>query len=221
MIHTYTKDDKTIKYQVIIKNNKHTYFHFKPELLVITKNKNVPMERILNIIENEFDKFYQKLNKRIKLNSDEILLFGKILSLTVIDSSKFNYEISENKIVLYKPLKLSLDEAINKLYKQELTNKILELEPKVEIQIRKLNLELVKFKIKDVKSYYGKCFINKKEIIYSLKLAKLDPIFLEYVIYHEYSHFIEANHSKKFYQVLEKLMPNYYEVQKKLKKVKV
>ena len=221
MIHTYTKDGKTIKYQVIIKNNKHTYFHFKPELLVITKNKNVPMERILNIIENEFDKFYQKLNKRIKLNSDEILLFGKILSLTVIDSSKFNYEISENKIVLYKLLKLSLDEAINKLYKQELTNKILELEPKVEIQIRKLNLELVKFKIKDVKSYYGKCFINKKEIIYSLKLAKLDPIFLEYVIYHEYSHFIEANHSKKFYQVLEKLMPNYYEVQKKLKKVKV
>jgi predicted metal-dependent hydrolase len=91
----------------------------------------------------------------------------------------------------------------------------------VEMQIRKLNLELVKFKIKDVKSYYGKCFINKKEIIYSIKLAKLDPIFLEYVIYHEYSHFIEANHSKKFYQVLEKLMPNYYEVQKKLKKVKV
>lgn len=221
MIHTYTKDGKTIKYQVIIKNNKHTYFHFKPELLVITKNKNVPMERILNIIENEFDKFYQKLNKRIKLNSDEILLFGKILSLTIIDNSKFNYEISENKIILYKPLKLSLDEAINKLYKQVLTNKILELEPTVEMQIRKLNLELVKFKLKDVKSYYGKCFINKKEIIYSLKLAKLDSIFLEYVIYHEYSHFIEANHSKKFYQVLEKLMPNYYEVQKKLKKVKV
>lgn len=221
MIHTYTKDGKTIKYQVIIKNNKHTYFHFKPELLVITKNKNVPMERILNIIENEFDKFYQKLNKKIKLNSDEILLFGKILNLKVIDDSKFYYDIIDNKIILYKPLKLTLAEAINKLYKQELTNKILELEPKVEIQIRKLNLELVKFKIKDVKSYYGKCFINKKEIIYSLKLAKLDPIFLEYVIYHEYSHFIEANHSKKFYQVLEKLMPNYYEVQKKLKKVKV
>ncbi len=221
MIQTYTKDGKTIKYQVIIKNNKHTYFHFKPELLVITKNKNVPMERIFNIIENEFDKFYLKLNKQIKLNDDEILFFGKIFNLVVIENKKFNYEIRDNKIILYKPLKLSLDEAINKLYKQELTNKIIALEPTVEMQIRKLNLKLVNFKIKDVKSYYGKCFINKKEIIYSLKLAKLDPIFLEYVIYHEYAHFIEANHSKRFYQVLEKLMPNYYEIQKKLKKVKV
>ena len=66
MIHTYTKDGKTIKYQVIIKNNKHTYFHFKPELLVITKNKNVPMKRILNIIENEFDKFFPKCIEILK-----------------------------------------------------------------------------------------------------------------------------------------------------------
>jgi len=222
MIETYTKNGKTIKYQIIIKNNKHMYFHFKPELLVITKNKKVPMERVLNIIDNDFDKIYRKINRKVlKLNDNEFLYFGKVLDLIVLDGKKFSYEIDDTKVKVLKPLNKKLDDVIKIIYKIELTKKIKELEPKIESQINKLNLELVPFKVKDVKSYYGKCFIGKREIMYSIKLAKLDPIFLEYVIYHEYAHFIEPNHSQKFYQVLKKLMPNYQEVQKKLRKIKI
>ncbi|MGI6771332.1 MAG: M48 family metallopeptidase [Acholeplasmataceae bacterium] len=221
MIETYTKNGKTIKYQIIIKNNKHMYFHFKPELLVITKNKKVPNERVINIIDNDFDKIYQKINRKQKLNDNEFLYFAKVLDLIVLEGKKLSYEIDDKTIKISKPFNKKLDDVIKYIYKIELTRKIKELEPKIEVQINKLNLELVPFKVKDVKSYYGKCFMGKKEIMYSLKLAKLDPIFLEYVIYHEYAHFIEGNHSKKFYQVLKKLMPNYQEVQKKLRKIKI
>ena len=37
---------------------------------------------------------------------------------------------------------------------------------------------------------------------------------MDYVIVHELSHFIEANHSKDFWQVVEKYYPNYKEVRK-------
>ena len=183
MIETYTKNGKTIKYQIIIKNNKHMYFHFKPELLVITKNKKVPNERVINIIDNDFDKIYQKINRKQKLNDNEFLYFAKVLDLIVLEGKKLSYEIDDKTIKISKPFNKKLDDVIKYIYKIELTRKIKELEPKIEVQINKLNLELVPFKVKDVKSYYGKCFMGKKEIMYSLKLAKLDPIFLEYVIY--------------------------------------
>jgi hypothetical protein len=117
MIETYTKNGKTIKYQIIIKNNKHMYFHFKPELLVITKNKKVPNERVINIIDNDFDKIYQKINRKQKLNDNEFLYFAKVLDLIVLEGKKLSYEIDDKTIKISKPFNKKLDDVIKYIYK--------------------------------------------------------------------------------------------------------
>ena len=49
-------------------------------------------------------------------------------------------------------------------------------------------------------------------------LAKVDPIYLYYVLLHEYCHLIEANHSSAFYKLLDVLMENHKVIQKDLRK---
>ena len=40
---------------------------------------------------------------------------------------------------------------------------------------------------------------------------------LDYVVVHELSHIIEANHSKNFYKVVETVLPNYKSLSKEIK----
>ena len=43
-------------------------------------------------------------------------------------------------------------------------------------------------------------------------------MYTEYVFLHEIAHLVYPNHSKDYYNLLEKLCPNYKEVRKELKK---
>ena len=44
---------------------------------------------------------------------------------------------------------------------------------------------------------------------------------IEYVVFHEFTHFIEANHSARFYSELEKVCPEWKERRKILKNIRI
>lgn len=71
--------------------------------------------------------------------------------------------------------------------------------------------------IRDMKTRYGVCNTKLKKITLNLELIKMDVVYLDYVIVHELSHLVEANHSKAFWQVVGSVMPNYKEIRKELK----
>ena len=49
-----------------------------------------------------------------------------------------------------------------------------------------------------------------------MQLAKKEEKIVEYVVLHEMSHLKYMNHSKEFWKIVEKYMPNYKEYRKKL-----
>ena len=55
----------------------------------------------------------------------------------------------------------------------------------------------------------------------NIVLAKAEINYLYYVIMHEYAHTKVFNHSKDFYNLLEKLMPNYKYYDKNIKKLSI
>ena len=73
---------------------------------------------------------------------------------------------------------------------------------------------------KNVKTFYGECIPKRKKLIFSLKLAKYDPIFIYYVIYHELTHFYYSNHQDDFYNLIESKFPNCKKIQHELRKIK-
>ena len=44
---------------------------------------------------------------------------------------------------------------------------------------------------------------------------------IEYVVLHEFTHFLVANHSKEFYDELSRVCPDYKELKNKLNDIKI
>ena len=66
-------------------------------------------------------------------------------------------------------------------------------------------------KIRNIKlsnsfSYWGSCNSNN-DISINWRLAFSPPEVLEYIIAHEMCHLVEFNHSKKFWTLVDKLVP--------------
>ena len=73
-----------------------------------------------------------------------------------------------------------------------------------------------KITIKEIKYAWGSCS-SKKNITINLELIKYSQKAIRYVILHELCHIKHMNHSKEFWKLVEKYMPEYKEIQKEFK----
>ena len=73
-----------------------------------------------------------------------------------------------------------------------------------------------KITIKKIKYAWGSCS-SKKNITINLKLIKYSEQAIRYVILHEFCHIKYMNHSKDFWNLVEKYMPDYKQVKKEFK----
>lgn len=71
--------------------------------------------------------------------------------------------------------------------------------------------------VKKIRGKWGLCIPTKKQIKINSRLIHYPIECLNYVLVHEYAHLLVANHSKKFYDLVESIMPNYKVIQNYLK----
>ena len=76
-------------------------------------------------------------------------------------------------------------------------------------------------KFRKMTSRWGSCNFVRKILTFNYALINAPIECVEYVIYHEFTHFIEPNHSKKFYLALSNFLPEYKERKKKLQKISI
>ncbi len=72
-------------------------------------------------------------------------------------------------------------------------------------------------KITSAKTRYGSCS-GKNGICFSLYLMEKSERAIDYVVVHELAHIKQHNHSPAFYKEIEKILPDYRERIKELKK---
>ena len=66
-----------------------------------------------------------------------------------------------------------------------------------------------KLRIRDMDTRWGSCLAKKGIITLNKRLLEVPRDCIEYVVIHEFCHFIHPNHSKKFYDFLTMLMPDW------------
>ena len=74
-----------------------------------------------------------------------------------------------------------------------------------------------KISIKNQKTRWGSCS-KKGNMNFNYKIALLPSRISDYIIVHELCHLKELNHSKRFWSLVERTMPNYQKVRNELKK---
>ena len=65
-------------------------------------------------------------------------------------------------------------------------------------------------RITSARGRYGSCN-SKSGICFSFRVMLLPEAAIDYVVVHELAHIAEHNHSKRFYRVVEKTLPDYKE----------
>ena len=66
-------------------------------------------------------------------------------------------------------------------------------------------------KLKNMRSRWGSCLSDKGIITLNKRLIEAPKNCIEYVVYHEFCHFVHPNHSKQFYSLLQVMLPNWRE----------
>jgi predicted metal-dependent hydrolase len=77
--------------------------------------------------------------------------------------------------------------------------------------------EYKKINIKRQKTRWGSCS-KKGNLNFNYKIIFLPENIRDYIVVHELCHLKELNHSKKFWDLVAKIIPDYREIRKELKK---
>lgn len=72
----------------------------------------------------------------------------------------------------------------------------------------KLNLNYGRIFIRNQKTRWGSCS-TRRNLNFNWRLVTFPPPVMDYVIIHELCHLEEANHSARFWQLVESYCPNY------------
>jgi predicted metal-dependent hydrolase len=197
------KGSLVIPYEIKYKSIKHIYFRPNDGYILVTASNRFKEENILHVMNEKFDTLYRMLMVNSRIQIPKYQLWGKALSEEEFFSA-YNLKPNEKNYHL--------------ILKQELKKKVLSMMDQLTVDLDKINLKPVEHFYKPLKSKFGACLITKKQITLSTFLARIDEIYLYYVLLHEYAHLIVPNHSKSFYKVLDVLMINHKTIQKNLRK---
>lgn len=99
-------------------------------------------------------------------------------------------------------------------YRSELKREIPKLIEKWEAP---MGVEVKEFGVKRMKTRWGTCNIRARRIWLNLELAKRDPRCLEFVVVHEMVHLLERLHSRRFYRLMDRFLPDWKEREALLK----
>ena len=95
---------------------------------------------------------------------------------------------------------------LNEWYRTELKKLVLPLIDKWQKQI---GVRVNDWQVKQMKTKWGTCNIEKGRIWLNLELAKKPIHCLEYIIVHELIHLLERHHNDRFLSLMEKHMPQW------------
>ena len=209
MIFNY--NDKEYEVEIIRKKNKNTYVRVRDNKIYVTTSYFVSNGKIKRILEENRCEIGNMIDRaKVREHKKELfIVFGKYYNVIYGDFDR-DLILEEDTIkvknqeVLYK----WKDNLVKSTFYNRLMSKFDDFEEDIPIPT---------LKIKPMKSRWGVCNTKTKCITLNLDLFRYDIKCLDYVAVHELAHFLEPNHSKAFWSIVEKYCPDYKEIKKILK----
>ena len=166
----------------------------------------------MNNKEIEYEIKYSKIkNIYIQIKNGKII----IKAPKRISKKEIEKIIEQKSEWIQKTLEKEIKKQKKKeLYTKEEFKKI--IEKNANELIEETGLKPNKITIKQIKYAWGSCS-SKKNITLNLELIKYSQQAIRYVILHELCHLKYMNHSKDFWNLVEKYMPDYKQIKKEFK----
>ena len=173
------------------------------------------IKKIVRVNRDKIDRLIEEDKERVTYDNpcdlSYIYLFGE--KIPVVKCREKSH-LFEGKFYLNIEKDPLLE--IEKLYRETLEKYIPE---KIKYFGDRLNIYPTEVKTRKMCSRWGTCYQDRKLIILNIFLSKREKNEIDYVIAHEMAHLLVPNHSKDFYALLQKIMPEYREIRSKMGRV--
>ena len=98
------------------------------------------------------------------------------------------------------------ERVLNDWYREQLKCKLSEVIQRYE---QVVGVHASEWKVKNMRTKWGSCNIDRKRIWINLQLAKKTPECLAYVVTHELVHLLERNHTEQFQKYMDGFFPEW------------
>ena len=228
--------DREIEYDLQRKRVKNINLRIKPDKsITVSANPRVPESKIERFILEKQEFILRALEKYGKMqkplpkpkqyiDGETVKVFGQDFTLKVFLAKKNRVEIDKPFINLYvKDLDdISLKKKVlDKWLYNQVEETIIRICEKVYPLFEKYCGNFPTIKFRKMTSRWGSCNFVRNILTFNYALINAPIDCVEYVVYHELTHFIEPNHSKKFYLALSNFLPDYKERKRELKKYSI
>lgn len=180
-------------------------------------------EKIRQLVESKKLWLYEKLKNVQKYSLDQpvkefvsgetVLYLGKKYRLEIEKSTEENIRFA-GKFVIAAVSQQRAGEVFKNWYKKQAAVKI---PVRVEQYAKNLGVHYNKVLISDLKYRWGSC-TPKDNLNFNWRLIKAPMYVVDYVIVHELAHFLESNHTQRFWTIVEIQAPKYRKAKEWLKK---
>ena len=185
------------------------------EAFIISKQ-----DYLLKSLDNVVNEENNKSLSRQFVDGETFLVLGKPMTLQVIRGAK-NICRAENGIITlevtdpdnYRTKYMTYEKWRRSVIRSVIVNYCNEIYPLFEL--RGVNPPK-KITLGEYKSFWGECFAKRGELKFSYRLFEKDTELIRYVVVHEFAHFIEPNHSSRFWAIVGEFIPDYKALRKKL-----
>ena len=203
-------DNKIYKVVIEYKKNKNLYVRIDDELNIhVSCNRFFPKNKILTFIEENKEKIKKMYDQKVRTIEKSARFYYMTKPYDIIIDKKIKkYIIDSNNNIIYIKNTKSLTDMIVEI----ITGYVNEIMPLIKEDIPDFKL-----RFRSMKTKWGVCNRANNTITLNYNLIGQSADFIKYVIIHEICHFTVFNHSKVFYTLVSKYMPEYKQVIKQNK----
>lgn len=221
--HYVMYSDNKIEYEIIRKNVKNINLTIKPDTtVVVSASDSVSNEYIEDFIKEKSKwilkniRYFKDAKSETKskryVSGESFRYLGKQYRLKIIESDQEYVKYYRGYIHIY------VNDKNDYITKERLLNKWLYNRCKVVFnksldnwykKLKKYNIERPILKVRNMRTMWGSCNINKGLINVNSELIKASKDCIDYVILHELVHLIHNNHSRDFYYFMYVFMPDW------------
>lgn len=233
MIKEIVLNGKRIEYDLQRKDVKNINLRIKADRTIfLSANPRVSEKVIEEFIESKSEYIlkalahYEELSKyapkpKQYVDGETFRVLGHDRRLKIIEGKKNKVEYDESYIMLtvknpddFTQKKKLMDKWLTSACKDTIRSLCDAIYPKFQ----KYGVTYPTIRYRNMVSRWGSCQPKRGILTFNYALVEAPISCIEYVVMHEFTHFLHPNHSKKFYQQLAMFMPDWEERKKILEK---
>jgi len=208
-------NNESLDYQLIKKSKKTLSLKISENGLVVSAPLFMSEKKINQLVISKIKWIKKKLeliepqkNKLFIKNRVSFDLLGKEIKITLLDGNNKIEWVDKNNLKIFfkdqddqKKLKTFFIKWLKEIALDYFSQRAYEISKLYAIPSNSILLS-------NAKSRWGTCN-SKTEVRINWRLIQADPYVVDYVICHEFAHLTHMNHSRNFWNLVEKLCPNY------------